>query len=364
MTWVVFYHYLFFWTSAGSGHNLVAYDDAYAGFPFVSVGYLGVHLFFVISGFVILLTLERSQSLQEFLIRRAIRLWPPLLLFGTLTFAIVNLAGPSVLQVSWWEYLTSLAILPPQHVALIVGQTGWKWLDGAYWSLWVEVKFYVIIGIMFFAARNHLLLVWSGYELLTIALGTLRLLFGGRLWAMADGFFFQPYVPYFSLGLAAYTVWMGRSSGAVRLLTALAVTHIALLTAARVAESTKIFSWQNAELLLGQMGILALFYAFAWRRAKLAILERAAFVQVGRASYGIYLLHQNVGVTVLSAPIFGSALLGPIGPLVVFVVIALIAAASLRWFERPTQMRLRRWWLRDAASRLRATKADSAPRVA
>jgi peptidoglycan/LPS O-acetylase OafA/YrhL len=362
VTWVVFYHYLFFWTSAGNGNDLVAYGNAYAGLPFVSVGYLGVHLFFIISGFVILLTLERSYSLKEFLIRRAIRLWPPLVLFGTLTFAIVGLTGPSVLQVSLLEYLISLAILPPQHIALLIGQVGWKWLDGAYWSLWVEVKFYVIIGIIFFTARNNLLLVWAAYELLTIALATLRLFFDNGLLTMVDGFLFQPYVPYFSFGLASYTAWMGRRNGDARFLTGLAVAHIAALTAAQVAKSINTFPWHDLEFLLGQVGILLLFYVFAWRRAKLPILERPPFVHVGRASYGVYLLHQNVGVTALSAPIFASALIGPIGPLLVFVAVALIAAASFRWFERPTQMLLRRWL--DTAGRRGAIKPDRAQRVA
>ena len=48
---VVFYHYFFFWTPASRGVPLVAYGDAFAGIPFVAVGYLGVNLFFVISGF-------------------------------------------------------------------------------------------------------------------------------------------------------------------------------------------------------------------------------------------------------------------------------------------------------------------------
>jgi peptidoglycan/LPS O-acetylase OafA/YrhL len=346
VTGVVFYHYLFFWTSAGDGYNLIAYDDAFAGVPFISVGYLGVHLFFAISGFVILLTLERTKSLSEFIIKRAIRLLPPLVLFGTITFAFVNLVGPVKLRVGWWEYLLSLIILPPQHIGMLIGKPDWQWIDGVYWSLWVEVKFYVIIGIMYFVSRTNLLVLWIGYELFSIILRLAQFIVGGGgLLAMAEGFFFQRYVPYFSLGLAAYTVWKGRDGRAVRTLVGVAVTHVAVLSTAQIVQSANILSWRNVEFVLGQATIIALLYALAWKRWNPVVFRRFPFVQVGRASYGIYLLHQNVGITILSLAIFESALLGLLGAFVVFVLVAAAASASFIWYEGPIQVFLKGRWL-------------------
>jgi peptidoglycan/LPS O-acetylase OafA/YrhL len=339
---VVFYHFCYFWTPAGAGHNLIAFGSTWAKIPFVSVGFLGVNLFFVISGFVILLTLERTSDFRSFLARRAIRLWPALLLFGTLTFVIVNLYGPGELRVTWPEYLISLLILPPQHVALLLGAGDWKWLDGAYWSLWVEIKFYVVIGTIFYAFSRNVLLPWLAFELLTIAIGISHFYFGGSALGMLSGFFFQPYVPYFSFGLAAYMAWSGRKSRTVALLAALALLHVLVLSIWQLHQSQDSGFRYAIEFLMGQTGIFALFYLFAWRKVKLTWFEWSPLVQGGRASYGIYLLHQNIGVTVLSMPLFATAPLSVVGLLLTVCVIILVALVVFLYVERPAQAYLKR----------------------
>ena len=338
---VVLYHYCYFWTPAGNGYPLIAYGDALAGLPFVSIGYLGVHLFFVISGFVILLTLERTSSLKEFLLRRTLRLWPALLIFGTVTFAVVSMLGPEELRVGWWEYLLSLVTLPPQHVGMLLGASGWKWLDGAYWSLFVEVKFYIIIGLMFFALSGRVIVAWIAFELMTMAIGLQTYAVGGRFWHMLDGFFFQPYVPYFSFGLAAYANWSGRGGKAVQLLAVLAILHAALVLAIELVQNPGANLWSSAEVVAGQTIIFALFYLFAWRRLSFSFLGWPPLVRAGRASYGIYLLHQNVGVALLAIPLFAAPLVGVGAALLVCAGIVIIAVLVYEHIEHPLQTRLK-----------------------
>lgn len=338
---VVLYHYCYFWTPAGNGHSVIAYGDALAGLPFANIGYLGVHLFFVISGFVILLTLERTSSLKEFLLRRTVRLWPALLIFGTVTFAIVSMLGPEELRVGWWEYVLSLVILPPQHVGMLVGGDGWKWLDGAYWSLFVEVKFYIVIGVLFFAFPQRVITAWIVFELVTLAIGLQTYAVGGHLWRMLDGFIFQPYVPYFSFGLAAYANWSGRGGKAVQLLAMLAILHAALLPAIELVRHPQEDPWIRVEVLAGQTIIFLVFYLLAWRRLSLSFLGWPPLVRAGRASYGIYLLHQNVGVALLSLPLFAAPLVGVGGALLVFAGVVLIAVLVYERVERPLQTRLK-----------------------
>src|ERR1044071_1527464 len=93
IAWVILFHYAYFWTPAGAA-PLVPYGDAYAWVPFAAVGFLGVHLFFMISGFVILLTLEQTSDFKEFMVRRVVRLWPALFLLGSVTFVVVSVFGP------------------------------------------------------------------------------------------------------------------------------------------------------------------------------------------------------------------------------------------------------------------------------
>jgi peptidoglycan/LPS O-acetylase OafA/YrhL len=349
ISWVVLYHYCFFWTPAGEGRPLVAYGNAFAELPFVSVGYLGVHLFFVISGFVILLTLERTRSLKEFLIRRAVRLWPALLLCGTVTFAFMHLLGPHELQVGRWEYALSLIAVPPQHVALLVGAHDWTWLDGAYWSLWVEAKFYCIIGFCYFVFPRRALAAWMAYELFTIAVGVASFASGDSKLQMLDGFLFQPYVPYFSFGLAAYAVWSGQKGLSVRLLTALSIAHIVLVSAMHLVSTPEPIAVRTGEFFVGQAAIFLLVYLFAWVKLPLRTLQWSPLVHFGRASYGVYLLHQNIGITILSAPLFAGTLPGLLGIVLVIATVTAIAVAAYEFFELPLQAWLKARLLADKA---------------
>lgn len=343
VTLVVLYHYFYFWSSAGKGFHLLAYDDAWAWLPLASVGFLGVHLFFVVSGFVIFLTLEKTNSLRDFLVNRAIRLWPPLLLFGTVTFIVVRCWGPEQLKVGFWEYLLSIVILPPQHVAMLIGADGWKWLDGAYWSLWVEVKFYFLIGSMYFLRPGSALSLWTGYEVATIGIGAASGLgFGGRALEMVDGFLFQNYVPYFSFGIAAYMARTGRDCAQVRLLAGVAIAHLALLAILRLASSQHQDPIYFMQQLAGDIAILTLFYFFAWKDLTPKVFCYAPITRIGRASYGVYLLHQNVGLTILSLLVFAGALTGLLAATLTFLGVIVIAVASYGNFERPLQLWLRR----------------------
>ena len=81
---VVFFHY-FFRGAAAEGALAEGYP---AVAPFALYGYLGVNLFFLISGFVIAWSAQ-GRFWQEFAIARFVRLYPGYLLCMTITFAVV-----------------------------------------------------------------------------------------------------------------------------------------------------------------------------------------------------------------------------------------------------------------------------------
>ncbi len=70
--------------------SVVPYGDEFSMFPVFSYGYLGVNLFFLISGFVILMTLEKSKDFFQFLRKRWHRLFPAMLISTIFIFFIAQ----------------------------------------------------------------------------------------------------------------------------------------------------------------------------------------------------------------------------------------------------------------------------------
>lgn len=292
--WVVMYHYAVFWTPAGHGQNLTPYDEMFAWIPLADVGHFGVNLFFLISGYVISLTLERTSTLSEFAVKRIARLWPALIICGTLTYAITTSIGPSELRVSFTEYVISLLFLPPQHVGNVLGVDGWSWLDGAYWSLWVEVRFYAVIGGLFYVFKSRFVELWIGFELTGWAFHAANFIFQTTELGLAEGLLFSTYTPYFTLGMVTFQLHAKELSKAGWVAATVALAHLAFLAA---ITDTPFSLSQN----LGALTVAVLFGTFVFAPHRLSILNGPSIQTIGQASYTFYLIHQAAGLSLMVA---------------------------------------------------------------
>jgi len=340
--WVALYHYAVFWAPSGKGLNLLPYGDALAHLPLANVGFLGVHLFFIVSGFVITFSLERSKGMSHFSLLRAIRLWPALLICGTITFLLTTSLGPASLVRSPLEYLLSLTFVPPAHIGRLLGQPGLEWLDGAYWSLWTEVRFYIIAASMFFLARSRFqppswsrfLVIWTGFAIASAFIHLWGMAFGGASNALSRLLFAQ-YQPYFSAGIALAILRTGKErTGAMGLLvfTVLQAFAYPLLQAG----SLLIAEWVGLSIVF----LLAIVATQA--RRSLPILSWRAVVVVGQASYAYYLLHQNSGLALL-AGFANDTDLSPIVLMIAIQILLLVGAMLLTFYvETPLRLTLRR----------------------
>lgn len=109
---VVFYHYYSGFANPPHSPSIYPYGSVLANiFPF-KYGYFGVQLFFVISGFVIALTLNKCRNFTEFFVRRMARLWPTMLICSVLTFLVVTIF-PVTFTVHWSYFITSLTFIDP-----------------------------------------------------------------------------------------------------------------------------------------------------------------------------------------------------------------------------------------------------------
>jgi peptidoglycan/LPS O-acetylase OafA/YrhL len=114
--------------------------------PIAQYGYLGVHLFFTISGFVILMT-AGSGDLRKFIVSRIARLYPAFWVCCTITFIATLIIGGTHYHATVTQYLANMTMLS--------GFIGVESIEGAYWSLFIEMQFYAFVAIVLVKFTKH-----------------------------------------------------------------------------------------------------------------------------------------------------------------------------------------------------------------
>jgi peptidoglycan/LPS O-acetylase OafA/YrhL len=134
----------------GVGHQILGLDVvrflaaalvAMLHFQYCPFGWVGVEVFFVLSGFVIAYS-AKDECPARFFVSRFVRLAPAAWICATLTLAIWWAEGNLSHDV-FVSYIHSVAFLPNP-----------PWIVIVYWSLHVEIMFYAIVFILLvFSAR-------------------------------------------------------------------------------------------------------------------------------------------------------------------------------------------------------------------
>ena len=131
---VVIYHYTF------SGYARHLTSIAYPALSVVTrYGYLGVDMFFTISGFVVLLSAWGRRP-HEFVISRIVRLYPAYWVAVTLTTIVAITLSRGLFRVTPIQYVANMTMLNAvAHIANI---------DVVYWTLYAEIRFYFLIFVL------------------------------------------------------------------------------------------------------------------------------------------------------------------------------------------------------------------------
>ena len=156
-------------------------------------GYLGVNMFFVISGFVILMT-AWGRTVETFAISRVTRLFPAYWVSVALTAVLLLALWPQGKQIEAWQAFTNLTMLQSAYDVPHV--------DGVYWTLWTELRFYLLMGLFVLVGitRRRIVAVCALWPVLgEVASRTNQDLVGTLL--------VHDYAPYFAAGMMLYLIY-------------------------------------------------------------------------------------------------------------------------------------------------------------
>lgn len=127
-------------------HHIFFYEQFWTNE--IDLGRIGVHIFFVISGFLITTLLIKEKiingkiSLKSFYIRRAFRILPVLFLFLGILMILNKVFDLNISSVS---FFTSFFFLGNFGI-----DTSETWYTGHFWSLAIEEQFYLIFPFLLY----------------------------------------------------------------------------------------------------------------------------------------------------------------------------------------------------------------------
>jgi peptidoglycan/LPS O-acetylase OafA/YrhL len=293
-------------------------------------GKLGVHVFFVISGFVIPYSLFRGKYniryYPTFILKRIVRLDPPYLV----TIVIILLLGWLSVVLPYAKngqfHVTPVQVL--LHLGYLNTFAGYEWLNDVFWTLAIEFQYYLLMGLVYplIFSRNPTIRIGS-----LAALGLMSLI-------VTSGVFVFAFIFLFLMGIITCQHWVGligRKQYAVLLGLTIILTFFANGAPILVAGSLAVFSM--------------LFLSFGNR----------VFTFLGNISYSLYLLHSPIGRRALNIGIrlaHPETVAAKLAVIAVATGVSILAAYILyRLVEKPA----RKW---SAASQYKR-KIKSAERV-
>ncbi|HVD98461.1 MAG TPA: acyltransferase [Cytophagaceae bacterium] len=242
---------------------------------FFKLGYAGVSFFFIISGYVIFYS-SLNKSASEFVKSRFLRLYPAYwmsILFSSV-FLFLWSQGTSM-SVSFFQFVVNLTMLQEFF--------GVKNIDGVYWTLFLELKFYIAVAIiLFFAGSKKLILFFKCWPVLILVFHILN--FEKSIFHMQFAFF------SFGTLIAIY-----RNDKRLSSLLPLLVACILCFMQINVKATTPFESY----ILYGCMFVFVIFFTSlnfeSVRNIKLFKSEL-----LGALTYPLYLIHAHFGYAFLS----------------------------------------------------------------
>lgn len=315
---VMCFHFCFFGPEIG-GKSFVAFPDWANAAKY---GYLGVQLFFVISGFVIAFS-AMGRSAATFAIARFSRIYPAFLFCMTLTFLFTLAFGQQYFEAPLQQWFANLFIVAPALKQ--------PYVDGVYWTLILELTFYAWVYLLMLGG------IFPRYVLPTLA-AWFAISLCNELWVgshVARKLLLTDQCGFFGSGVLIFEISRGRATAAVQSLLGCAAVLAVVSSIRHIQEMSDM---TGAIFDVGIVAALALCAVgvtiISARITRLPIPPKVTQV-IGGVTYPLYLLHQMIGYVAFLA--LGSYLAA--GPLLAIIGVGVAVASWMVWrfVERPGQ---------------------------
>lgn len=321
---VVLYHYTF--SGYLGGHSPVEYP---ALSPVTRYGYLGVDMFFVISGFVVLLSAWGRRP-SDFVISRIVRLYPAFWVAVIVTTVVSITLSRGHFRVTVGQFLANLTMF--NSVPNIAN------VDVVYWTLWAELRFYALVFILAaigITRTRVLTLLWL-WLAATFAVQSGRLPGAGALDLLVQSQFSH----YFIAGMALCLVYRFGWSWHIGAILLLCLGNAVFRG---VGYAREVGNRYHAEIhAIVVAAVITMIFCVLTLVALRATrgLARPWFSSVGALTYPLYLVHAHIGFALFSwlDGTVNRTLLLP----AMILWMGLLAVAINRLVERPFAPVLRR----------------------
>ena len=283
-------------------------------------GFRGVDLFFIVSGFVIFMTLDNTRHSLDFVVSRFSRLFPAYWVSMIATFVVVLIFGLPGKEVSIRDFLLNFTMLPDLLHAQAV--------DGAYWTLEIELFFYTLMLLLFRAQLigyiHYILMAWLCMRLMTYAMSNS----GIHVSYLFSHLLILPYIALFGTGMMLYRLHrdtINRTKAYAVLAACLSVIAVT----------------EPAEGIV--VPVLASITILMLSHGKLIFFSNRILVFFGTISYPLYLLHENIGFVIMRS-LYSVGISPAAVVAITFSVMIACATAVNVLIEQPAQRWIRKVW--------------------
>jgi len=280
--------------------------------------WVGVDIFFILSGYCIAMTIFQSQNFIEFMMRRFARIYPAYVFCGLITLTFYTFFDLPGREVDWYTGFMNLIF------ANFIPGVNFTYIDGVYWMLIVELKFYIFFGIIifFFKDINKSIICWVIFSVFL----NIVILFDDNIARTVTSI--SPHANWFLVGLIFFSL------KEKKLLT---FFFIILIVLSNIIVNERFVGYELSFILI---------VFLVWLILKLKLSFRLSLIsKIGLISFSWYLLHNGIGIIIIRE--FNKLGVENFSVIIAIITTLLMAIFSFKFIELPLKKIVVVWYMKN-----------------